>query len=203
MNARTNASPISIDAVFLGNRVALRAPKLSDAPHIIEMQRTSRDFLAPWVPARADNELDMAIVRKQISEQRRQFKADRDYKFVFTLGQTGPVIGRVSLSQVFRGIFQNSYLGYSVDVRYTRRGLTSEAVRLALDVAFGPLGLHRVQAAIMPHNEASLALIRGLGLRWEGKAERYLKIAGVWQDHLLFAATTEEWPIPRSTLVNT
>lgn len=203
MNTRTNASPISIDAVFLGNRVALRAPKLSDAPQIIEMQRASRDFLAPWVPAQADNDLDLALVRKRISEQGRQFKADRDYKFVFTLGQNGPVIGRVSLSQVFRGIFQNAYLGYSIDVRYKRRGLTSEAVRLALDVAFGPLGLHRVQAAIMPHNEASLALIRGLGLRWEGKAERYLKIADVWQDHLMFAATAEEWPIQHSTPVNT
>ena len=194
MKPRPSTSPISINSVFLGNRVALRAPKLTDAGQIIEMQAASQDFLTPWVPTRPDDELDIAAVRKRIAEQRRQFKADRDYKFVFTLGQTGPVIGRLSLSQVFRGIFQNAYLGYQIDVRYKRLGLTSEAVRLALGVAFGPLGLHRVQAAIMPHNEASLALIRSVGLRYEGKAERYLKIAGVWQDHLMFAVTADEWP---------
>jgi ribosomal-protein-alanine N-acetyltransferase len=126
-------------------------------------------------------------------EQRRDFKADRAYKMVFTLGADGPIIGRVSLSQVFRGIFQNAYLGYYVDTRYQQRGLTSEAVRLALDIAFGPLRLHRVQAAIMPHNDASLALIRRVGFRLEGKAERYLQIAGRWQDHFLFAMTAEEW----------
>jgi ribosomal-protein-alanine N-acetyltransferase len=183
-----------IESVFLGNRVALRAPKLSDAPQIIEMQTVSESFFAPWVPTLSPDDFDIPKVRKRIAGQRRDIKADRAYKWVFTLGAQGPIIGRVSLSQVFRGIYQNAYLGYSVDARYHRQGLTSEAVRLALDVAFGPLALHRVQAAIMPHNDASLALIRRVGFRQEGKAERYLQIAGQWQDHFLFAMTTEEWP---------
>lgn len=188
-----NAIQIPIESVFLGQRVALRAPKLSDVRQIIAMQVESQEFLAPWFPPKSPEDYDPRATRTRVLEQRRDFKADRAYKMVFTLGAQGPVIGRVSLSQVFRGIFQNAYLGYYIDVRYQRQGLTREAVRLALDVAFGPLGLHRVQAAIMPRNEASLALIRSVGLRLEGTAERYLKIAGKWEDHFFFAMTADEW----------
>jgi ribosomal-protein-alanine N-acetyltransferase len=188
-----DAIHVPIQSVFLGNRVALRAPKVSDAQRLVEIQLDSLNFLTPWVPARSPEAFDVGATRTRILQDRRDFKADRHYKFCFTLGPNGPIIGRVALSQVFRGIFQNAYLGYYVDVRYQRQGLTSEAVRLALDTAFGPLRLHRLQAAIMPHNEASLALIRSVGFRLEGKAERYLQIAGGWQDHLLFALTAEEW----------
>lgn len=184
---------IPLSAVFLGNRVALRAPRLSDAPQLLELQRESQDFLAPWFPEPKPDDLDPKVIRERILENRRAFTADRDYKLVFTLGEKGPVIGRVSLSQVFRGIFQNAYLGYYIDVRYKCQGLTQEAVRLTLDVAFGPLGLHRVQAAIMPTNKASLALAQRVGLRREGVAEKYLKIAGDWRDHVFFAITAEEW----------
>lgn len=193
MQSVLGAVHIPIQSVFLGERIALRAPKVSDVRQLIEMQMESEDFLAPWFPARSPDEYEWKATRQKILENRRDFRADRAYKFVFTLGAQGPVIGRVSLSQVFRGIFQNAYIGYYIDVRYKQQGLTSEAVRVALDTAFGPLGLHRVQAAIMPHNVASLALVRSVGFRLEGVAERYLKIAGDWRDHCFFAMTAEEW----------
>jgi [ribosomal protein S5]-alanine N-acetyltransferase len=188
-----NKHTIPLNSVFLGDRVALRAPKLTDVPQLLAMHSESAEFFAPWSPTPAPDALEPHVMRTRVLEQRRGIKADRDYKWVFTLGEQGPIIGRVSLSQVFRGIFQNAYLGYFVDVRYKRQGLTREAVCLALDVAFGALGLHRIQAAIMPHNEASLALARSVRLRREGLAERYLQIDGQWRDHVLFAVTTEEW----------
>ncbi len=193
MKLAPDAKTVPINSVFLGNRVALRAPKPSDAKQIVEMLAVSQKFHERWNPPLKPDDLELPAMRKRILEQRRLFKADRDYKMVFTLGAKGPVIGRVTLSQVYRGLFQNAYLGYFIDGRYKQQGLTSEAVRLALDMAFGPLGLHRIQAAIMPHNQASLALIRKIGLRYEGKAERYLKLDGAWQDHLFFAITAEEW----------
>lgn len=190
---RPDAVQIPIQTVFLGNRVALRAPKPSDAKRLVEIQFDSQDFFSPWIPTPTQEIFDVSATRQRIVQERRDFRADRAYKMVFTLGPNGPIIGRVSLSQVFRGVFQNAYIGYFIDVRYKRQGLTSEAVRLALDTAFGPLRLHRIQAAIMPYNEASLALARSVGFRLEGTAERYLQIAGRWQDHCIFAITAEEW----------
>jgi len=68
----------------------------------------------------------------------------------------------------------------------------TEALRLAVLYAFQDLGLHRIEANIIPGNVASIALVQRLGFRLEGLAERYLKIHGEWQDHERWAFTAEE-----------
>jgi hypothetical protein len=69
----------------------------------------------------------------------------------------------------------------------------SEAVDAMLGFAFGRLGLHRLQAAVMPTNHASRSILQKRGFREEGYAERYLRIAGKWEDHVLYGLTLEEW----------
>jgi ribosomal-protein-alanine N-acetyltransferase len=103
------------------------------------------------------------------------------------------VIGRVALAGVLRGAFQNAYLGYWIDEGHQGRGLMTEAVWAATSFAFGTARLHRVQAAVMPRNEASLRVLAKVGYRREGFALKYLCIAGAWEDHWLFAVTSEEW----------
>jgi ribosomal-protein-alanine N-acetyltransferase len=70
----------------------------------------------------------------------------------------------------------------------------TEAVRAATTFAFAFARLHRVQAAVMPSNRASQRVLEKAGFRREGLAERYLCIAGAWQDHFVFAVTADEWP---------
>lgn len=176
-----------------GPRIALRAPRVGDAERLIEVRKRSWSFLAPWMPVPSPDAEDARANRRQILQQRRDWRADRAYPFFVVDKTSDLVIGRVAFGEVVRGVFQNAYLGYWIDVLHARQGLMHEAVRLALAVAFGPLGLHRVQAAIIPRNAPSQALARKLGFRLEGRAERYLRIAGIWEDHLLFALTSEEW----------
>ena len=71
------------------------------------------------------------------------------------------------------------------------------AVRLTVGFALGPAGLHRVQAAVMPHNAASLRVLDKAGFRREGLAERYLCTAGKWEDHVILAITSDERREPR------
>ena len=59
--------------------------------------------------------------------------------------------------------------------------------------AFEDLRLHRVQIAIIPRNESSRRVVAKLGIRDEGLAVRYLEIDGVWEDHIRYAITHEEW----------
>lgn len=75
------------------------------------------------------------------------------------------------------------------------RPLTAEdaPAMLALRFAFAEAGLHRVQAAVMPRNGASIRVLEKTGFRREGLSLRYLQINGVWEDHLIFAITREEW----------
>ena len=112
---------------------------------------------------------------------------------LYLLGEDRRIVGRVTLGGVLRGAFQNAYLGYWIDKDHQGRGLMTEAVRATTAFAFSAAGLHRVQAAVMPQNAASVRVVEKVGYRREGMAERYLCIAGRWEDHALFAMTAEDW----------
>lgn len=105
----------------------------------------------------------------------------------------GAVSGMINFSQIFRGPFRNAVMGYWLGEGFTGQGLMTDGVRQALSYAFGPLKLHRVEANVMPENEASLAVVRRVGFREEGFSLRYLQINGRWRDHVRFALTLEDW----------
>ena len=69
----------------------------------------------------------------------------------------------------------------------------AEAVVVVLQFAFDQLQLHRIEICIVPRNTNSRRVVEKLDLRCEGVAERFLEIAGTWEDHLRFAITAEEW----------
>jgi len=104
----------------------------------------------------------------------------------------GLVAGMVSLTGISRGSMQTCMVGYFVDEASNGHGFATEAVALALRFAFGPARLHRVQAAVMPHNVRSATVVRRNGFRHEGHAPRYLRLDGAWRDHDIYAITAEE-----------
>jgi ribosomal-protein-alanine N-acetyltransferase len=110
--------------------------------------------------------------------------------------EPAPIVGLTHLSSVHRGAWRNANLGYWVARDRGGRGYATEAVRRTVAFAFEVAGLHRVQAAVMPRNEPSLRVLLKNGFRREGLAERYLEIAGVWEDHVILAVTAEEWGAP-------
>ena len=97
------------------------------------------------------------------------------------------------MSQIFLGNFRNAYLGYSAFVPFAGQGYMTEALRLVLGEAFGPLGLHRLEANIQPENRSSIALVRRCGFEREGFSPRYLKVGGRWRDHERWAIDRERW----------
>jgi ribosomal-protein-alanine N-acetyltransferase len=98
------------------------------------------------------------------------------------------VVGRVTLSTIVRGPFQSCSVGYWLAREATGRGLATAAVREIQRVAFDELGLHRVEAATLVHNTASQRVLQRNGFTRFGLAPKYLRIAGEWQDHLVFQA---------------
>lgn len=172
-------------------RLLLRAPRTSDVPALGRALVENADHLRPWSPESAQPP-SLVSLTQQVTAQRRAWRDDRRYVLLVTDVTTGAIVGRVALGEVVRGAFESAHLGYWIDHRVVGRGLMTEAVRAALAFALGPLGLHRVQAAILPENTPSLRVAAKAGLREEGLARRYLKIAGRWQDHRIFAITAEE-----------
>jgi ribosomal-protein-alanine N-acetyltransferase len=123
--------------------------------------------------------------------------ADREagtaYAFAIVDRADDRIVGMVQLSHVSRGAWENATLGYWVAESDGGRGVATEAVAQTLAFAFDSLGLHRLQAGVMPRNLRSIRVLQKNGFRREGLAERYLRIAGSWEDHALFAITAEGW----------
>ncbi len=158
--------------------------------------RQNDSHLRPWsvAPASGEDTASLTSVSRGVLRQRREWKQGQAYVFMITTRENErTIIGRIAFGGVLRGAFQNAYLGYWIDADYQGRGLMTEAVSAATTFAFASIGLHRVQAAVMPRNTPSQHVLEKVGYRREGLAVRYLCIAGAWEDHLIFAMTAEEW----------
>jgi ribosomal-protein-alanine N-acetyltransferase len=158
-----------------------------DAPALLAFMEENRAFLERWEPAREEGLFTLAAQLADIEAAAEDAAADRRHAFGIFLDSA--LVGRIALSQIFRGIFQNAYLGYSIAERWNGQGLATEAVGAVMEFAFGELGLHRVQAAVMPRNIGSIRVLEKNGFREEGYAVGYLCINGVWEDHRIFART--------------
>lgn len=176
-------------------RLVLRPPRTNDVAEVRALLRRNQEHLREWNPASPAGEDPSSIteVSKTVLRQRRDWKRGAGFVFMVALREDpAHFVGKIALNGVMRGAMHGAYLGYWMDVEHQNKGLVTEGIRAVLDFAFGPAGLHRIQAAIMPKNERSLRVIDKLGFRREGYAERYLQIAGKWEDHVLFARTREE-----------
>lgn len=187
-----------------GPRVVLRPLVAADFDAWSAVRTRSRDWLEPWEPmldeGSPDPAVDPAAFRARCGSWERQRQFDTAYGFGVFLAD-GQLVGEVSLGNVQRGPFQSAFVGYWIDRDQAGRGLAPEAVAVVLRFAFEGLGLHRVEAAIVPRNAASRRVVEKLGLRHEGLADRFLKIRGVWEDHARYAITAEEWSARRDELV--
>jgi ribosomal-protein-alanine N-acetyltransferase len=193
--AHVHASP-PLTTRITSERLVLRPPRPSDIPELRQLLRANAEHLRPWspLPPPTEDPTSLTGLSNLVTRQRRDWKRGDQLVLLVTRRASGePIVGRVALGGVMRGVFQNAHLGYWIDARHQGQGLMTEAVVTALGFAFADADLHRVQVAIMPRNMASLRVAEKAGFRREGFAERYLCIAGTWEDHAIFAMTAEEW----------
>ncbi|MFI4893443.1 MAG: GNAT family N-acetyltransferase [Phycisphaerales bacterium JB058] len=179
-----------------GEKVFLRHPVESDREEWCALWDASWPFLEPWMPRPPEGATGASTERFDRLLETADTPANQ--RHVICRQSDSAIVGMVNLSQIFRGPFCNAIMGYWVGEAFARSGYAGEGVMLALGRAFGELGLHRVEANIIPNNLASIALANRVGFREEGYSPRYLKIAGTWQDHIRFAMTAEDWQALRA-----
>lgn len=102
------------------------------------------------------------------------------------------IIGMIGFHNIQRGAFLSCFISYRLDSQWVNRGLMSEALKKAVEIAFTDLGLHRIEANIMPKNKASIRVAEKLGFQNEGLARNYLKIGDKWEDHLHMVLLSED-----------
>ena len=183
-----NAAPIRGDGIWL------RPPSMYDYVDWAELRAMSRAHLTPWEPQWSIDELTRSAFRRRLRHYARETREDLGYAFFVLRGGDEALVGGLTMSNVRRGISQSATLGYWIGLPHVRQRHMTAAVAAALGFAFDELHLHRVEAACMPSNFASIGVLERCGFEREGLARSYLKINGVWQDHLLFARVASPAP---------
>jgi ribosomal-protein-alanine N-acetyltransferase len=173
---------------------AIRPFGRGDLEPLLALRIDNRAFMAEFEADRSEAFFTRAGQAREIALDGEAWNAGAGFAFaVLDRTEDDRLIGRIALSNIVRGPWQNATLGYWIDLAANGRGHATNAVTLACRFAFEHAGLHRVQPAIMPRNARSRRVVEKVGFRLEGRALRYLKIAGVWEDHDIFALTREEW----------
>jgi [ribosomal protein S5]-alanine N-acetyltransferase len=180
-------------ATLTAGPVLLRPPRYRDAAAWSELRLRNEQWLREWEPSSpyswAERSARSAWPPLHAA-LRRAGRQGSMLPFMITYG--GRLVGQVNASNVVRGVLRSCSIGYWLDAAVAGRGIVPTAVALLVDHCFAAAGLHRVQIDVRPENVASLRVVAKLGLRQEGRLERFLDINGAWRDHLSFAITVEE-----------
>lgn len=177
-----------------GQNVLLRPPQMSDHEAWAALREESRDFLTPWEPVWPADDLTRAAFRRRLRRYEEDQRTDQAYAFMIFRTGDDALLGGVTLANMRRGVAQAGSIGYWVGARYARQGVMTAAMRALVPFAFDSLRLHRLEAACIPTNAASVALLEKSGFTREGYAREYLCINGLWADHLLYARLRNDMP---------
>jgi ribosomal-protein-alanine N-acetyltransferase len=175
--------------------VQLHPPRRGDAAEWSRVRLANRDWLSPWEPSSVlpwpvrHTPASYRAMRRAVGR-----RARTGTSLPFVVRVEGRLAGQVTIDNVVRGAMRSGHLGYWIDRAVAGRGMASLAVALVCDHAFGPVGLHRLQADIRPENSPSQHLVERLGFTREGLLRRYLDIDGDWRDHYTYGLLAEDVP---------
>ena len=175
----------------------IRPLTIDDAPALAAAFRRNRDHLARWDPIRpasySTDEGQALDVRGRLQV------VERGLGVSWVLSYGDEIVGRINLNNIIRGVLQSCSVGYWTDVDHLGRGLATAMVEHAVEGA-AAIGLHRVEAGTIVDNVASQGVLLRAGFVHYGTAERYLFIAGRWQDHHLYQRILNDdpagYPVP-------
>ncbi|MBV1705188.1 MAG: GNAT family N-acetyltransferase [Hyphomicrobiales bacterium] len=170
-----------------GEGLYLRPPVGDDYDAWSTLRAASRDFLQPWEPTWPADDLTRGAFRRRVRRNSDDMARDEAIALLIFAEADGALLGGLTIGQIRRGVAQAATLGYWMGERHAGKGHMTRAVAAACRYAFETLRLHRMEAACLPENAASAALLAANGFGREGLARSYLQIDGRWRDHLTFA----------------
>jgi [ribosomal protein S5]-alanine N-acetyltransferase len=183
------SEPALSDVLNAGLRLSFSRPAGAQASGLEEFTRAvraSRPLHGRWLQPPGTPAMFAAFLKRAAREDQASY--------LIRHRGCGGLVGYVNVNNIVRGALQSGYLGYGAFASHAGRGPMTQGLRAVLDIAFGELGLHRVEANIQPGNARSIGLVLRLGFEREGFSRRYLKVDGVWRDHERYALLAEDWP---------
>lgn len=168
----------------------LRTSDVSFLDSILDYHLRNKEFLQIWEPVRSEEYYSKEFQEKELIADSCNQNAFR--LWIFKKEDPKKVIGCIAFTGISRGAFQSCFLGYKLDEKEINHGYMTEALRRGIQIIFKDYGLHRIEANIMPRNKRSLKVTEKLGFINEGLSRRYLKINGIWEDHIHMVLLNED-----------
>lgn len=178
--------------VLRAERVTLRPPEMDDFESWAALRRESEAFLEPWEPLRARDHLSNRAFRERVYWAARAISEARAYPLFMFRQSDGALLGAITLDNLRRGPSMSITVGYWIGERHARRGYMREGLDAVCEYVFRDLDLSRIEAACLPENTPSRALLERCGFKYEGVGQNYLQIAGRWRTHVLYALLRED-----------
>ena len=170
-----------------GDGLYLRPAIAADYSAWARLREQSRAFLAPWEPTWLFDDLTRAAFRRRLRRQAEDIAGDESFAFLIFDSTSDELLGGLTLGGIRRGVAQAATLGYWMGAPHAGKGRMTRAVAAVARFGFDTLRLHRIEAACIPENAPSIALLERNGFQREGFARAYLKINDAWRDHILLA----------------
>lgn len=170
--------------------------KILDENHgekVLEYFYTNKEFLREWETVRDEKFYTLSFQKQLLKDDYKKFLDGGRIRFwLFLKDDPDKVIGTISLDNIIRGPFLSCFMGYRLHKDYLNKGYMTEAVKMMVKIAFNEYSLHRIEANIMPRNLPSIKVVEKVGFINEGLSRKYLKINGVWEDHIHMVILNEE-----------
>ncbi len=183
----------SFDVTLEGATIIARMPDVGDWREWTRLREMSANFLIPWEPLWSQDAVTQSFYMRQWRRFARRWVQDREYAFLIFRRlpnhQEGGLLGGITITDIKRSVYQVGTLGYWMGAPFAGQGVMREAISLLLPFAFEQLGLQRLEATVMPENERSLRLLRGLGFRDIGLSKQNMQIEGAWRDQIILEKT--------------
>ena len=188
-----SAPSLDFGPVLTTDRLVLRFPQQADYADWSHLRDVSKEGLIPFEPKWAENELSRDSYRLRLRFYQREFRDSNGYPFFIFSKEGNHLIGGITLSNVRRGVTQSGSIGYWIGAPFQKQGFMTEAVKAMAHYALTELKLHRIDAASLPENLASIRVLEKCGFQKEGLAREFLCINGQWQDHILFGLLVKDY----------
>lgn len=179
--------------IYTTERLILKVLDQSSAQSVLDYYLRNRSFLEEWEPVRSEEFYTLAYHEVQLEKDQTLMENKSGLRlWMFKKNEENKIIGSIGFNNIVWGAFLSCHLGYKLDKDEINRGYMTEAIKKGIDIVFDDYGLHRIEANIIPRNKQSRRVVEKLGFYNEGLAYKYLKINGIWEDHIHFVLLNDK-----------
>lgn len=160
---------------------------------MLDFHIRNKEHFLPWEDKKPDDYYTYFYHMQMVKSEKAAIKRGDELDFWIFRLTDGKLIGKVVLFSISFGNVSSAVLGYKLDSQAQKCGYMHEAINAVVCFAFNELNLHRLEINIIPRNERSIKVAEAAGFSLEGKSEKFMRINGVWEDHLRFVKINDSF----------